>query len=47
MTNEELTAKIAHYEWMLANLTLNPSHEDWIYNELYDLRRTLRQEVTA
>jgi hypothetical protein len=47
MTNEERTAKITHYEWMLATLTLNPLHEDWIHNELYDLRRALRQGVTA
>jgi hypothetical protein len=43
MTNEERIAKITHYEWMLATMTLNPRHEDWIHNQLYDLR----QEVTA
>ena len=24
----------SHYEWMLANLTLNPKHEAWIHNQL-------------
>ena len=28
------TKERAHYEWMLENLTLNPSHHQWIIDQL-------------
>lgn len=43
MTNAERIAKIEHYQFMLATMTLNPRHEWWINNQLY----LLRQEVSA
>ena len=43
MTNAERMAKIEHYEFMLATMTLDPRHKWWIKNQLNDLR----QEVSA
>ena len=42
MTHTEITAKIAHYEYMLENMTLNPAHEFFIRDLLDDLK----EEVT-
>jgi hypothetical protein len=45
MTNEEKLKQIAHYEWMLDTMTLNPSHEWWIKDKMEDLKEGLKTEV--
>jgi hypothetical protein len=44
MTNEEKLNRIAHYEWMLETMTLNPSHEWWIQEKMAELKESLKTE---